>query len=240
VPIGTAGTSRAGSVPAGTTAAAGAGGAVTGPGPRAEQVWRALWVRPGRALRLAVVVAVVGLVAGALATLARPTHYTSSTTLLIDDPYQLATAGQEGTVLKLDVLRIKYAGLVGTEAIAGPVAARLGLPVSAVLQSVVPEVPEESLLLRVQASWSTPAGARRLSTAVADELHAFVAREVAATGVAEHDRYSLSVVDPATPAVAVGPSVADVATDGLGLGVLGLLAGFVGVQLRRNLRPGRG
>ena len=59
---------------------------------------------------------------GRLVRHARPDHVHSTAVMLIDDPPALATAGDDGQLLKLDGLRLKYAALVGTDLIAQPVA----------------------------------------------------------------------------------------------------------------------
>ncbi|MGH9305630.1 MAG: hypothetical protein ACRD0I_01915, partial [Acidimicrobiales bacterium] len=134
------------------------------------RLWRTLRTDPLRALLVGVVLGVVLAFLGAIGSLGGSTTWTSKTVMLINDPFALATAGDQGQLLKLDALRIKYSGLVATNVIAQPVARELNLPTEKVLKSVTTQVPLESLLMNVVATWSNPNEARRLSQAVADQV----------------------------------------------------------------------
>lgn len=201
-----------------------------------RNVWRALWRNAGPAVVAGLLVAaVLGAVGGILGAQASTT-YTSTTTMMIDDAYQLAAAGSQGEMLKLNTLLIKYAGLVSTDAIAQPVATELGLSLHQVLRAVTAQAngSTETLLLPVAATWSTPAEAVRLSQAVADELIAYVKAQDVEFHIPAKDRFTFITVNPASAAVASGTPVTKAATDALGLAVVGFALAFVGVQLVRN------
>lgn len=200
------------------------------------RLWQALRTAPGPALRLGLLVAVVLGLAGAAAELRGPTTYSSKAVMLIDDPYQLATAGTDGQLVKLEALRVKYSALIDTSAIAKPVADQLHLPVGAVLQSVSGLVPLDSLLMDVDATWSTPKEATLLAQATAKEVTAYVAAEDATYGIPAKDQFTLTVIDPAATATPSGPSAAHALVLGVGLAVLGLVLGFGAAQLVRNRR----
>jgi capsular polysaccharide biosynthesis protein len=156
--------------------------------------------------------------------------------MLIDDPYQLATSGQIAEYSALDALRYKYAALVGTDAIADPVASKLQVPVDDVLGALSTNVPMNSLLMTVEATWSTPQGAQRIAQAAANEVTAYIATEDNAYAIPTADRFTFKVIDPATPAFGQGPSKSKAATLAIGLGVLGFALGFLGTQLIRYAR----
>lgn len=201
---------------------------------------RRLWAALRSAPALAIVAAALGaLLSAALvgaAELRGPTTYTATATMLIDDPYALATAGDSGPLLKLDTLRVKYAGLVDTDVIAGPVATRLGLPVTAVLGSVSAQVPGESLLMPVVATWGSARRAVLLADATAAQVTAYVQQEEQAFGVPAKDRFTITDIAPAAAAVAHGPSRARALTDEVAVAIGALVAIFLAVQLLRNRR----
>lgn len=239
VPSGATGTYRTTQIAAAVTPEQGNGavdGASTGWRPPEWQVrlWRALSrdPRPGLLAGLLVAVLLGGLGAGLSMTGA--TSYSSTTVMLIDDPLQLASAGSESQLLKLSVLRYKYADLAQTSVLATPVAQDLNLPVSDVLDEVTVGTPVGSLLLDVTATAPNPALAESLSQAMANELTTYVRTEDTTYAIPAADRYTLNVVDPASTASAHGPSTRHALTLGIGLAVLGFLLGLVTVQVRRN------
>lgn len=201
------------------------------------RLWRALMTAPLMGLAVGGLLAVVLVGIGAAATLKGPTTWTSTTVMIIDDPYQLATAGDEGQLLKLDYLRYKYSALVDTDAIAQPVATKLDLPLGSVLSSVTAVVPTSALLMNVVATTSTSARASLLSQTMANQVTNYVQEEDAAYNIPNSDRFTITTIDPASTPVRRGPSAAHAAALALGLAVLGLLIGFCGAQLvfNRNL-----
>jgi capsular polysaccharide biosynthesis protein len=172
---------------------------------------------------------------GAVASLGGTKTYTSTTVMLIDDPYSLATQG-DSEFIKLDALRVKYSGLVDTNAIAQPVASRLHLPVGAVLGSASTDVPFESLLMDVSATWSSPREAQILSQAVADEVTNYVKTEDAVYGIPKADQFTFNTIDPASPPITHAPSKSKALVLAIGLAVVGFALGFLATQLVRYLR----
>jgi capsular polysaccharide biosynthesis protein len=191
---------------------------------------------PLLALVVGVVVATVMGLAGEYSTLRGPTVWTSRTMMLVDQPYGIAVAGDQGLLLKLESVRLKYQGLAATNAIAGPVAAKLGLPVAAVEATTTVQLPADSLILEVYGQWSSPGEAQRLSAAVASQISTFVQSEAAQYKIPAADQFTITVVDSASPGVPSGPSHSKAATVALGLAVAGFVLGFVLTQLVRNRR----
>ncbi len=197
---------------------------------------RGLGRKPRLAIVLGLIVAALLSVTGARSVLGAPTTWSSTAVMLIDDPPALATAGDDGQLLKLDELRTKYAALAGTFLIAQPVATQLHLSLGDVLGSVTATVPSESLLMDVTATSSTPRVSQRLAQTTAEQVSKFVKYEVAVYNIPKVDRYTFKVIDPATAATAHKPSGADALTLAVGLAVGGFAVAFVATQLWRQRR----
>jgi capsular polysaccharide biosynthesis protein len=201
-----------------------------------RRVARALGMKPRLAIVLGLVVALLLSIAGAMSVLHAAVTYNSTAVMLIDDPPALATAGDDGQLLKLDALRLKYQALVSTDLIAQPVATELGLPVGDVLGSTSAVVPYQSLLMDVTGTWSTPGMAQRLAQATANEVTKFVKYEAEVYNIPAVDRYTFIVIDPATAATADRPSHAHALTLAVGLAVAGFAVTFVATQFWRHRR----
>jgi capsular polysaccharide biosynthesis protein len=190
---------------------------------------------PLPAIVVGLILATVFGLAGAVSSFRGKTVYTSTTVMLINDPYQLATSGSSEFV-DLDALRSKYAGLLGTDPIAQPVAASLHLSLDSVVGAVSAEVPTQSLLMQVEATWQTPTEAELVSQTAANQLTSYVNAENVRYNIPANDQISLTTVNPASPAVARRPSKSHALTLAVGLAVLGFALGFFSVQLVRYLR----
>jgi len=173
---------------------------------------------------------------GGFSVLSGRTTYSSTAVMLINDPYKLATSGQPAEFSSLDVLRYKYAALVKTDAIASPVATRLGFPVGKVAGALSTNIPANSLLMDVTATWSTPGGAQKLAEETATEITSYINVEDSTYRIPTADRFTFEVIDPAPAATAHGPSKARAASLAIGLAVLGFAIGFVATQVVRFLR----
>ena len=203
---------------------------------RALDVWLAMGERALRAVLVGLFLGFALALIGGFSALSGKTTYSSTAVMLINDPYKLATSGQPDEFTSLDLLRYKYSALVKTEAIAGPVATKLGYPVDEVIGALSTKVPASSLLMSVTATWSTPNGAQTMAQAVADEISAYVGREDEAYRIPPADRFTFQVIDQALPGSAHGPSKAKAASLAIGLALLGFAIGFVATQLVRFLR----
>jgi capsular polysaccharide biosynthesis protein len=201
-----------------------------------RRVARALRRTPGLALALSLIVAALLAFVGASSVVKAPTTFHSSAVMLIDDPRALATAGDDGEMLKLNELRTKYSALVGTNLIAQPVATQLHLPVGEVLADVTAVVPFQSLLLDITATGATPHFAERLAHATADELTTYVTDEGSLFNIPTEERYTITVIEPAKSATSNRPSHAYALTLGAGLAVVGFIVTFVLVQVLRRRR----
>ena len=201
-----------------------------------SKLWRALRTAPLAGLLLAVLLAIgAGLVGWNLNSKGTPV-YSSRTVMTIDQPYGIATAGDEGLLLKLVTLRIKYQGLASTNAIAGPVATKLGLPVNDVLSATSVVLPPDSLILVVTATWTNPSVAKHLSSDVAAEITSYVKAENTQYVVPAADQFLIHTVDPTTSATKSTPSHRKSAADAVGLALVTLIIAFVVSQLIFNRR----
>lgn len=189
-----------------------------------------------RAVLVGLFLAFIAALIGGLSVLSGRTTYTSTAVMLINDPYKLATSGQLNEFGNLDVLRYKYSALVKTDAMAGPVAHRLDLPVGEVIGAVSTEVPVNSLLMNITGTWSNADGAQKLAQAMSDEVGAYIDQEDNVYAIPTADRFTFEVIDPAPPGIAHGPSKAKAVSLAIGLAVLGFAIGFVMTQLIRFLR----
>lgn len=205
-------------------------------GHAAARGWQTkLWQTLERTWKRSAVIGILfGLVVGSLAGIVQATGattYTSQTTMILDDPLGLALAGDEGELVKLSDLRLKYQSLVATEAIAGPVADSLHIPVGEVLGATSVQVPASSLLMEVDATWATPAFAPTLSLAVAREIQAYVKAENATYAIPASDQFQALILTPASGSIPSSPSKKKAALLALGVLVGGAAAGFVVNQL---------
>lgn len=197
---------------------------------------KGLGTKPRLAVVLGLVVAALLAVTGARSVLSTQTTWSSTAVMLINDTPALATAGDDGQLLKLDELRLKYQALISTNAIAQPVAKKLHLPVGAVLGSVSATVPFESLLMDVTGTWSTPQVAQRLAESTAEEVTKFVNYEASAYNIPTVDRFTFVVIDPAPAATTHRPSKAHAVTLGVGLALAGFVVAFLATQFWRHRR----
>ena len=202
----------------------------------ASHLWAMLRTGPLLALVAAALIAAVLGLSGEWFTLRGPTVWTSRTVMLVDEPYGIAVAGDQGLLLKLESVRLKYQGLAATNAIDQPVAAKLDVPVSVVEGSAAVVLPPDSLLLDVYGQWSSPAFAQELSGSVAGQINAYVQQEDSQYKIPAADQFTIAVVDAAAPATPSGPSHSKAATVALGLAIAGFVVGFVITQLVRNRR----
>jgi hypothetical protein len=160
-----------------------------------------------------------------------PTIWTSQTTMLIDDPYGVALSGNGGELATLAEVRVKYASLASTYALAQPVATALHVPPQVVLSGVSVDVPSNSLLLVVIGRWSNPGFARELSSGMAQEITTYIQQENTTFQIPTKDQFTAVVVSPATMASPSGPSIKRAALASFAVFVGSAAVIFVLIQL---------
>jgi hypothetical protein len=162
--------------------------------------------RPRLVVRLAVCAVLAVIVGGIVAAFAASgtPHFESRASILFDQPNAVGASGDEGVILKLMRLRIKYADLVATDPLVTPTAEALGVPPSAVRGRVRAVLPPQSLLLHVIARGGSPEDARALAAASASSLRAYAADEQKT--LPPNERIVLTVVSQPGRGVEVGAS----------------------------------
>lgn len=181
----------------------------------------------------ALIAAVIALILAGVAftTVTRQTPvYQSTAIMLLDQPAQIAK-GSEGTVVKLNLLRQKYAAILTTTAVMRPAATKAGVPLGLIRSSQSPTFPALSLTLYPVVRSGDPLLARRMAQATAEALSDYVAEEQDATGLDSSLQLSLRIIEDARPGIKVTPQRTKARQSAIVAGVAGLLLGYVGLQL---------
>jgi capsular polysaccharide biosynthesis protein len=159
-----------------------------------------------RNLTLALIAAVgVGALTATLVLSTSP-RYSSQATMVIDNPPELAAAADPGPFQKLSALRLKYAALVGTDAIAVPVGRKLGVSPGLVAGAASVSAPAQTLVMVSGATTGSPALSQRIAQGVAEELVSYVQQEHRANNVPPERRFRFIIVNPALRGAKVSPT----------------------------------
>jgi hypothetical protein len=163
--------------------------------------------------------------------------FASAAAVLMDQP-QLTATGDPGIFRKISGLRFKYASLVQTAKVSAPVAERLKLPEPLVVRSVQATVDPRDLLIRFIARARQPRVAQQLAQATAEQVIQLVSDDQEAAKIPPDQRMTVTVVDPARPAVRISPLRRTMITVAATAGALAFLAVLGGLQLLgRPRRP---
>ncbi len=182
-------------------------------------------------LVLAALAAVLAAAVAVASVNRQPPVYSSAAAVLIDQPRQVLQSDAEGVVLKLNLLRQKYAALADTELIAAPVAEKLDLPEGAVAGhvSVIPLA--DTLLFYVASRSPTAAQAEQVAEAVAEQLITYTNQDQDAHQIPQDQRIILTVVTRAGPAGKIEPTRKRAFNDGLSSALVALAVTYVLLQL---------
>jgi capsular polysaccharide biosynthesis protein len=197
---------------------------------RAPREWSSSRLLSLRNLLIAALLGVIAGIGGGFVAMKQTPVYRGQAQLLIDQPRALALSPDDGPILKLDLLKIKYANLANTPAIAGPAAAALGLPESVVADAVTATPTPQSFLVTVDANASTRARARAIANTVAQSISTYADQEQARIGVAPENRYGFSTVHRATTSKAQ-PTVSRAIKAAAVLAVVVFVGAYVILQL---------
>jgi capsular polysaccharide biosynthesis protein len=205
---------------------------------------------PGWVQRLAtptltavLVAAIGGILAMALGysyVIRKPPVYASSSVLLIDQPGVIFSAGGDTAIVKLGLLRTKYASLIKTDVVTKPVADATGITQGEVARSLVALSPPQSLLLVIGARAGRPQETQALASAAAKEISAYLKAEQDKVGLPADKEVTLTEVQPAVLGFQIEPTTSRALQDGLAAGVISLIMIYVAVQLltaRPTSRP---
>lgn len=206
---------------------------------RVFSIWDAVSTPSAVNVAVSVVIAAVFATAIAALTLASTPTYSSRATLAIDQPAEIAKSADTGVIEKLDRLRLKYAGLVGTLPIERRVADATGLPLRDVRNRIVAQVGPESLLLHPTATADNAEQAGKMADALARVITSYAAEEQTRDGIPSNQRFVFEVVEGADRAVKIAPT-SQTATALAAMGALfGLAVSYGVIQvLTANRRLG--
>lgn len=201
-----------------------------GPPPRADQLWSSL-ATP--ALTAVIVALVAGLLVGGLTVgfaLSRPARYESTAGLIIDQPSEIASAGSDGIVAKLNALRPKYLALVYTTTFTRPVSEQLGIPEGEVAGSLEANAPGANLFVAIGARTKDPILSQRIAQAMSVQLVNFIKEEGVRAFVPPNQRIIMTLAVPAGPGVKVEPTRRHALTLGSVAGAGALIVFYVLTQ----------
>jgi capsular polysaccharide biosynthesis protein len=170
----------------------------------------------------------------------KPPVFASSSVLLIDQPGVIFSAGGDTAIIKLGLLRTKYASLIKTEVVTKPVAESTGFSEGEVSRSLVALTPAQSLLLVIGARAGSAQETEALASAAAKEIATYLRAEQDRAGLPADKDVTLREVQPAVLGVQIEPTSSRALQDGLAAGVISLILIYVAVQLltgRPTSRP---
>ena len=186
-------------------------------------------------LVIAALLVLVAAVAGYEVAARRAPTYVASAATMLDQPLTVAQSQDAGVVDKLARLRLKYAGILRSDAVVQVAATSAGVSRDVVAATEIAHVDDGSLLLYVGASSTRSARAVRVANALANALSAYVAHEQKAAQIAPRDQVALVVIAPARHAQAVLPTQRQklLTAFGAGLAAFVVLGGVLDVMRRR-------
>jgi hypothetical protein len=197
--------------------------------------WDAIMVLSIANLLVAIAIGLLCAGLGYADVMRQPAQYQSTAVMLMDQPLAL-TKGDSGVVVKLNLLRAKYAALVLTNEIMGPAAREADLPPAQMRAAQRPLYPQNSQTLLTIARAGTPQLAQKIAQATADTLSQYVQDEQAATGLPPAERLSLRIVQNAGPGNQVSPVPSRARQVAAVSAAAGMLLAYVGLQLRSARR----
>lgn len=197
--------------------------------------WDAIMVLSIANLLVAVAIGLFCAGLGYADVMRQPAQYQASAVMLMDQPLQI-TKGDSGVVVKLNLLRSKYAALITTSEIITPAAREAGLSPGEVRAAQRPLYSPNSLTLLPIARASSPERAHKIAQATADALTQYVQDEQAATGLPPTERLSLRIVQNAGAGHKVSPVSSRARQVAAVAAAAGMLLAYVGLQLRSARR----
>jgi len=194
-------------------------------------LWDAIKTFSLRNFVFALILGVIAAAGGAAIAMKQSAVYSGKATLIIDQPKVLAESKDEGAILKIAFLKIKYADLAKGPAISGAAAQSVGLTEKRVSDAVTVTTSGQNLLLDVTAQASTSPQAVRIANAVGQSIADYADGEQQAINVPQSDRYRFSFVQRAVTATQIRPTTNRALQAAVGLGVIGVAFAYVILQL---------
>lgn len=186
-------------------------------------------------LVIAAVLVVLAVAAGYEVAARRAPTYVASAATMLDQPMAVAQSQDAGVVDKLARLRLKYAGILRSDAVVQVAATASGVSRDTVAATELARVDDGSLLLYVGASSTRPGRAVTVANALASALSAYVTHEQNGAQIAARDRVELTVIAPARHAQAILPTQRQKLLTGFAAGLVAfvVLGGVLDVMRRR-------
>jgi capsular polysaccharide biosynthesis protein len=186
---------------------------------------------------LLVVATVLGVLAafGAFAVTRnyKPT-FRSTGAVALDQPLLVAKSTNSGVIEKLSRIRAYYIGQARTDAVLEAVGKQVQLPRATIASKVFTAADKNSLLLIVGAQARDAPTARRIATALANELVVFAEQQQTKAKIPDKDRVVLSVVVQPRSSTLISPTKRRELTAGVVAGLLAFLAALgIGSLIRR-------
>jgi capsular polysaccharide biosynthesis protein len=146
--------------------------------------------------------------------------FRSQVAISLDQPLKVAASINSGEVDKLVRLRAKYQGVVRYDTVVAAVAKQVDLTPGQVRARVFAAAEPSSLLLIVGANDHTGAGARRVATALANEVIVYIQKEAVANKIPDRDRLTAQIVVAANGASQTSPTRRKELTSGIVTGLI--------------------
>jgi capsular polysaccharide biosynthesis protein len=160
--------------------------------------------------------------------------FRSTGAISLDQPGKLYASTNSGIIDKLSHLRANYIGLARTDVVIDAVAKQVGLTRSKVAPRVFTSADPNSLLLIIGAQGPDGPSARRVATALANELVVVAQQQQDKAKIPDADRVVASVVIQPKQSSLVSPTKRKELTVGVVAGLLVFLAILgIGTLIRR-------
>jgi capsular polysaccharide biosynthesis protein len=178
---------------------------------------------------------ICGLLVAALAgaiVLTRPAKYESTATIAVDQPALIASGGDR-VIDKLQRIRVKYAPLLKTVVMTGPLAKQLGTTPANLRGTLSATTPTDNVLILVKATTGSRSQSQNYAAKATDFLASYAKDEQARDSVPAAQQFQLVVVDQARPGTKTEPSQARAVAFAVVAGLIALGAVYVALQLLR-------
>ncbi|MFL6238324.1 MAG: hypothetical protein ACJ735_02360 [Actinomycetes bacterium] len=179
-------------------------------------------------LMIAVLLGLVAAAGGYAVARKSTATYRSSAALSFDQPLRVAASGDPGQLDKLARIRLKYIGVTRYDVFVTAVAKQVALKPGKVRGDLVAVADRSSLLLVMGARDHNALTARRIATAAANEMVAYVDQEQVKANIPAANRIVASVVVEPKGAARIAPTKRKEVTTAV---VAGLIVFFLVVGL---------
>jgi capsular polysaccharide biosynthesis protein len=185
-------------------------------------------------IAISLVIAIVAMLGGY--ELARRHHPTfrSQAAISLDQPLKIAASPNDGEIDKLSRLRTTYIGVVKFDSVVDAVAKEVHLSRGQVRSRVFAAADPSSLVLIVGATDHTTTSARRVATALANEVIVYIQQQQDKYKIPDADRISATMVVAPATAPQVAPTKRKEVTSGVVAGLIAFLVVYgIGSLFRR-------